>query len=118
MRRLLSWLAMLALAATLSLAQLQEAREPRFEPVEIVSAADFLYPVRSVAFGTVVLQVTVEPDGVVGDVKVVKDIKSLTPEALRCVKKWKFKPARLDGKPIRSTMAVAFTFNVPFIGNP
>lgn len=116
MQRLVATLALLALGATLSLAQRPEESAPRLEPVEIVSAAELYYPVHSIAFGTVVLQVTVDPAGAVENVKVVKDIRSLTPEAVKCVKKWKFRPARLNGRPVRSAIAVAFTFNNPFTG--
>ncbi|MBI1750285.1 MAG: TonB family protein [Acidobacteria bacterium] len=114
MRRLIGTLALLALFASLSLAQRPEETGPRLEPVEIVSTAELYYPITSVAFGTVVLQVTVDSSGAIEDIKVIKDIKSLTPEAVKCVKQWKFRPARLDGKPVRSTIAVAFTFINPY----
>ena len=114
MRRLTATLALLALCATLSLAQRTEEKPPRLQPVEIISTAELIYPVNSVAFGTVVLQVTISPGGEIETVKVIKDIKSLTPEATKCVKQWKFRPAELNGKPVRATIAVAFTFNNPF----
>jgi TonB family protein len=114
MRRLTGTLALLALCATLSLAQRPEEKAPRLQPVEILSTAELYYPPMSIGFGTVVLQVTVDAYGAIEDVKVVKDIKSLTPEAVKCVKKWKFKPAELAGKPVRATIAVAFTFNNPY----
>ena len=83
---------------------------PGLEPAEVVEVADTYYPPRSVAFGTVVLQVTVGESGEIEDVKVVRHIPSLTEEAVRSVRKWKFKPATLDGKPVRSVIPVAFTF--------
>ncbi len=114
MRRLTATLALLALCATLALAQRPEESTPRFEPVEIISAEDLYYPPMSVAFGTVVLQVTVSANGAIEDVKTVRDIKSLTSEAVKCLKKWKFKPAQLNGKPVRASIAVAFTFSNPY----
>lgn len=111
MQRLTGTLALLALCATLSLAQRPEEVAPRFEPAEVLSAENLYYPPMSVGFGTVVLQVTVGTNGEIEDVKTVRDIPSLTPEAVKSVKKWKFKPARLDGKAVRSTVGVAFTFN-------
>jgi TonB family protein len=116
MRRLIGTLALLALCASLSLAQRPEEKPPRLQPVEILSTAELYYPPMSVGFGTVVLEVTIDASGAIENVKVIKDIKSLTPEAVKCVKKWKFKPAELDGKPERATIAVAFTFNNPFRG--
>jgi hypothetical protein len=46
---------------------------------------------------------------------VIRDIASLTEEAARAVKQWKFKPARLDGHPVATPMVVAFTFSQPTI---
>ena len=62
--------------------------------------------------GTVMLRFVVEKDGSVGDVKVVKSVHpACDKEAVRVVKKLKkFKPARHNGKPVRSwvTMPVRF----------
>jgi len=114
MQRWVAIVAMFVLSTGLSLTQKPEEAPPRFAPAEIVSAADAYYPVNSVAFGTVVLQVTIGPSGKPEQVRVARDIPSLTPEALRAVKKWKFRPATLDGKPVRSVIAVAFTFVSPY----
>ena len=111
MRRRTAMLALLALCATLSVAQRPDEKPPRLQPVEIVSTAELYYPITSMGFGTVVLQVTISPHGEIEDVKVIKEIKTLTPEAIKNVKKWKFKPAELDGKPVRATIAVAYTFH-------
>jgi len=83
---------------------------PRFEPAEVVAVANTYYPPLSVAFGTVVLQVTVAEAGQIEDIKVIRHIPSLTEEAIRSVKKWRFKPATLDGRPVRSAVPVGFTF--------
>ena len=116
MRRLTATLALLAFGATFSLAQRPEKAAPRFEPAQVVSTAELYYPPNSVGFGTVVLEVTLGDSGAIENVRVIKDIKSLTPEAEKCVRKWSFRSARLDGKPVRSTIPVAFTFNNPFTG--
>jgi len=87
-----------------------EAMPLRFEPAEVVSTVNTYYPPLSVAFGTVVLQLTIGESGQIEEIKVVRHIPSLTEVAMRSVKKWEFKPATLDGKPVRSKMAVAFTF--------
>ena len=116
MRRLMIPLAVLSLLAAVTVAQRTEKAAPRFEPAQIVSTAELYYPPNSVGFGTVVLEVTLDDSGAIENVKVIKDIKSLTPEAEKCVKKWSFRPARFDGKPVRTTVPVAFTFNNPFTG--
>ncbi len=112
-RRIVLVLAALSLAA-MAAAQRPEKAAPRFEPAEVASTAELFYPPNSVGFGTVVLEVTLDDSGAIENVKVVKDIKSLTPEAEKCVRKWSFRPARLGGRPVRSTVPVAFTFNNPF----
>jgi TonB family protein len=114
MRRLIIPIAILSVFAAIGLAQRPQEAAPRLEPAEILTTAELFYPPQSIGFGTVVLQVTLGDSGAIEDVKVVKDIKSLTPEAVKCVKKWSFKPARLNGKPVRSMIAVAFTFNNPY----
>lgn len=83
---------------------------PHFAPAQVVEVTDTYYPPLSVAFGTVVLQVTIAESGEIQDIKVIRDIPSLTREAVRSVRKWKFKPAALEGKPVASSIPVAFTF--------
>jgi len=119
MRRVFVALAALTLFAALSSAQKPEEQKqaPSFQPPEVISDVEADYPVRSIAWGTVILQVTIEPSGGIEHVKVIKDVKSLTPQAEKAVRKWKFKSATLDGKPVRATIVVAFTFNPP-VYNP
>jgi len=114
MRRLIVLIAVLALVAAMAAAQRPEKAAPRFEPATVVSTAELYYPPNSVGFGTVVLEVTIEASGAIENVKVIKDIKSLTPEAEKCVRQWRFRPAQLGGRPVRSAVSVAFTFNNPF----
>ena len=118
MQRITGTLALLVLCATLSLAQRPEEGAPRFEAAEVVSTVEPGYPPNSIATGTVILQVSLDKWGEIEAVKVLKDIKSLTPEAERAVRKWKFKPARLNGQPVKSTLAVAFTFRTIVTGGP
>lgn len=117
MKRLVVLAIALALAAGVTLAQKTAAEKklPRFDPAQVVASADAVYPIHSIAFGTVVLQVTVNTAGDAEDVRVVRGIPSLTEEALRSIKKWKFTPAKLDGRPVRSTVQVAFVFSRPLL---
>ena len=82
-----------------------------FESADLVSAKDIPYPVKSIAIGTVVLEATVSDSGNVEDVRPIREIPSLTDVAIASIKGWHFKPASLDGRPIRSRTAVAVTFN-------
>ena len=79
---------------------------------ELVFAADDLrYPFHSIATGTVVLEITVDEKGTVENVRALREIPSLTEPAVESVRKWHFKPATLEGKPIRSLTVGAITFN-------
>ena len=58
--------------------------------------------------GTVKLDVTIDPDGTVSDVKVVSGHQLLVSAAVEAVKKWKYEPA--DAKSVQS---VALDFALP-----
>lgn len=85
----------------------------RFAPAEVVSTAEATYPANTVIGGTVVLQVTVDERGAIADVRPVRSLPPFTDEAIRTVKKWKFRPALLGGEPVESPVTVAFTFVPP-----
>jgi TonB family protein len=58
--------------------------------------------------GTVKLDVTIDPDGSVADIKVVSGHQLLAPAAMDAVKKWRYETA--DSK---STQSVSVEFNLP-----
>jgi len=88
----------------------------RYEPASVVAVVDAVYPVQSVASDTVVLEVSLGEDGKIIDVRVVQGIASLTEPAEYSVQQWKFKGAKLDGKPVSSKITVAFSFVPPNVG--
>jgi TonB family protein len=71
-----------------------------FEPPRVVSTAEAVYPLRSVATGTVVLDVLLDETGKITDGRVVRGITSLTEEAEHAVRQWKFRAARLNGRAV------------------
>jgi len=89
---------------------------PRFDPPAVVSAVEAIYPLTSVASGTVVLEVTLDDTGTITGVRVVRAIPSLTESAVRSIRQWKFQPAHFDGEPVQSKMAMAFSFVPPNFG--
>jgi TonB family protein len=104
-----------AFLASLALGvEVQEKPSP-FEPVEVTVTEEAAYPVNAICPGTVVLEVAVSSTGEVEEVKVVKDAPPFTQEALRAIKKWKFRPAKFEGEPIRSRVPVAFSFSRPAV---
>lgn len=62
--------------------------------------------------GRVVLDVEVLPDGGAGAVSVARTsgVVSLDRAALEAVRRWRFRPARRDGRPVRSTVRVPVRF--------
>ncbi len=92
-----------------------DEKTPALEPAQVISAVEAIYPPRAVNWGTVVVNVTVGASGEIEKVTVVRDSPGFTDAALSAVKKWKFKPAMLDGNPIRSVVPIAFSFAQPLI---
>jgi TonB family protein len=63
--------------------------------------------------GTVVVLMTVTPEGKVRDVKVIKSLeKSLDQQAMATVSTWKFEPATKDGKPVAVHVPAEVTFRL------
>ena len=110
MKRMLMVLAVLVILGGMTAAQRPGDKVPVIEPAEVVSTVDPGYPPNSIAQGTVILQVKLDKWGEIESVKVVKGIPSLTEEAQKAVKKWKFKGATLDKQPVASTVTVAMMF--------
>jgi TonB family protein len=117
MQKILPWLTSLVFVAGLAATAMAQSKSntpsPVFEPAHVISTVEAVYPPRAVNWGTVVVEVTVGVSGEVETVKVVRDFPGFTESALSAVKKWKFKPATLDGKPIRSAVPVAVSFAQP-----
>ena len=69
-----------------------------FKPAEVASARVVQYPIRSIADGVVVLDVSLDSKGGVTRMAVVRDIASLTPMATSSVQSWRFHPASEEGE--------------------
>jgi TonB family protein len=117
MRAVFALLCLCGLFAGLRAVQEQKKAETvQFDPPTVATSVEALYPLQSVASGTVVLEVVLDDSGAIIDVRVVHGIPSLTEPAERSVRQWKFQPARLNGKRIPSKIAVAFSFVPPNVG--
>jgi TonB family protein len=65
--------------------------------------------------GAVWMEIVIEKDGTVGDVAVVESLDpvyGLDQSAIQAVKQWRFKPASLDGQPVRMIATVEMTFTL------
>jgi TonB family protein len=63
--------------------------------------------------GTVVLAATVMEDGTVRDVKVVQGSPVLAQPAVDAVKRWRYQPFVLDGKPVKNSVVINIDFTFP-----
>jgi TonB family protein len=60
--------------------------------------------------GKVELEVVVDVDGHVADVKVIAGNPVLTKPCVKAVSEWKFQPFRSEGKPARAVTSMSFEF--------
>ncbi len=88
-----------------------DAAEEAYTPPIPIVTTEALYPVNSLAIGTVTLTVVVEEDGRVSEAKVLKSIPSLDEPSIRAARQWRFEPARLDGRRVRSAASISFVYD-------
>ena len=75
--------------------------------------ATFSKPAGANIKGVCVLTVIVEPDGRTSHIRVVKGLDwDIDQEAVHAVKKWRFKPAMLNGKPVAAQIEVQVAINI------
>jgi outer membrane biosynthesis protein TonB len=87
-----------------------QTRQSEFLPPGVISAVYPQYPVNAAAPGTVVIQVTVGRTGAVQRTKLVRDVAPFSQFAVNALNGWQFQAATLQGKPVASTLAIAFVF--------
>jgi len=86
---------------------------PDYVPAGVLSVAYPNYPVNSVAWGSVVVQVTVNPEGRIEKSEVLHGTAPFKDLVLEALDKWRFRAANLGGRPIPSKMPIAFVFQTP-----
>jgi outer membrane biosynthesis protein TonB len=97
-------------ASLVAYGQTQTSRTRIFRSAEVVSASRVGIPFNSVANGIVELYLTIGEAGTVEDVHVARPLASVTEEAVRAVKTWKFSSATMRGKPVESRLTVFVVF--------
>jgi periplasmic protein TonB len=104
--------------AVAALSKLAVARPvpPKSElvPATLISRTVPVYPAAARQlgiFGTVVLSVTVTPEGSVGEVSVVDGAIQLRAAAVNAVRQWRYRPATLNGKAVESSAHVQVKFS-------
>jgi len=63
--------------------------------------------------GKVVLAAMVMEDGTLRDVKVVEGSPTLVQSAVEAVRRWRYKPFELDGKPVKNEIRISVDFKLP-----
>jgi len=85
-------------------------------PAELIRKVDPVYPPQARMeriSGSVELQITIAQDGSVGNVKQISGDRLLAAAAVNAVRKWRYVPVRLDGKPVQSDKKVTIVFKLP-----
>jgi protein TonB len=85
-------------------------------PAVVTSKVAPIYPdqaKRYGLFGKVVISAKVTKSGGIGDVRPVSGNSILSQAAISAVRKWRYKPATLDGRPVESTVELTFDFHAP-----
>lgn len=86
-----------------------------YVPPGIVSVTYPAYPIDAASVGAVVVQVKVDADGKIEDVKAIRSFYPFTQFSLDAAKKWQFRAATLNGEPITSDIAIAFVYSPPVV---
>lgn len=96
------------------------AEAPRLTPPRVRASVPPVYPVSHLAHNehpTVVLKVTILPDGSVADVMVEHTAgPDFDQAAIDAVRQWSFEPARRGDQPIASRIGIAVHFDLPELG--
>jgi TonB family protein len=91
-----------------------EARiQSSFQPPEVTLATFPTDPMDAISAGTVIIEATINEAGKAQSTKVLRDVPPFTAQAIRAVEDWRFMPALLNGRPLRSKVVLAFVFPAP-----
>ena len=71
------------------------------------------YPITSIAEGSVALYESVDSQGKVTSTSIVRDVDSLTAQAVAASRHWQFAPGKQAGAKTDSTVVVVVTFRRP-----
>ena len=63
--------------------------------------------------GLVVLEATIDPTGVVGNIEVLRSVPELEAAAIAAVEQWRYEPTLVDGAPVSVLMTVTINFLLP-----
>lgn len=113
-RTLRFWLRAWFIASALVLAA-PRARAAELVPPHLVTAPDVPYPEGASGDAVVVLELLIDEQGDVADVKVEEGDEPFATRAKEGARAFKFEPATRDGKPIKSRIRYKLSFTPPVI---
>jgi TonB family protein len=84
-----------------------------YVPTGIASVAYPEYPADTAAWGSVIVQVTVNSEGRIESTEVLHGTAPFTDFAIEALRNWRFRAATLHSKGVSSQLAIAFIFQPP-----
>ena len=99
----------------------QPASSPALAPAQIplpVATPPPSYPSRARGSGAVIVKVEVESNGVVSGASVVGSSPGFDTVAVNTARRWRFEPARRQGRPVPSVAYLVFSFREPVVLPP
>src|SRR5205823_352130 len=83
-----------------------------------LSISDPGYPAISTAMGVVVLEVSIDKNGLLSGIRTVRDVPSLTNAARDSIENWKFSPAMESNQAVDGRLIVTISFLRPVLAIP
>jgi outer membrane biosynthesis protein TonB len=78
-----------------------------------ISISDPGYPLSVTTMGVVIIELTIDKQGVPSSFQTIQDIPTLTQISREAIQSWKFMPAMESGQPVDGTLIVAISFLRP-----
>jgi TonB family protein len=63
--------------------------------------------------GVVIAEVTIDANGLVADVRILRSVTGLDDAAVAAVRQWRYTPTRLNGEPVPIMMTITVNFTMP-----
>ncbi len=118
MRQILSvaaWLLLVALLV-LGMPRLAPAKHAQhFTPPDVLTVSDIPFPATTIAAGVVTLAINLDDTGQITNVQTLRDIPTVTGQAMLALHNWTYAPASLNGKHVPSTLIVNIVFDPAFL---
>lgn len=109
-----AWLSLASVVVpTAKLAAAKHAQH--FTPPDVLTVSDIPYPATTVAAGVVTLAVNLDGTGQITNVQTLRDIPTVTGQAILALQNWTYAPASLNGKHVPSTLIVNIVFDPAFL---